>query len=64
VFAVQALPVRSEVPALGSGVFLFLSFAISETASAMEEVGTSTIASTPSWSNHRRAMPAPMSGLF
>ena len=34
------------------------------TASATEEVGTSKIASTPSWSYQRRAIAAPTSGLF
>jgi hypothetical protein len=33
-------------------------------ASATEEVGTSRITSTPSWSYQRRAMVAPTSGLF
>jgi hypothetical protein len=34
------------------------------TASATDEFGTSRIMSTPSRSNHWRAMLAPMSGLF
>src|SRR5215211_7067472 len=60
----QFLPVRSEVPAPETSSTLFFSRTISETASATEEVGTSAMASTPSWSNQWRASAEPMSALF
>ena len=43
---------------------MFLSFTTCATASATEEVGTSTITSTPSTSIHWRTMLEPTSGLF
>ena len=57
-------PVRSTVPAPEPRKTLLRSCASAATASAMEEFGTSRITSTPSWSNQRRAMANPMSGLF
>jgi hypothetical protein len=45
-------------------ITLFFSLVIWLTASATDEVGTSTITSTLSVSNHLRAMLEPMSGLF
>ena len=57
-------PVRSPVPAPVLRYSLFFSFAIALTASATDEVGTSRITSTASWSNHWRATLAPTSGLF
>ncbi len=45
-------------------ITLFFSRHTVFTASATDEVGTSTTMSTPSRSNHWRTMPAPMSGLF
>ena len=60
----QALPVRSAEPAPELMKILFFSRVISLTASAADEVGTSTITSTPSWSYHWRAMFEAMSGLF
>ena len=43
---------------------MFFSFTTPATARATEEVGTSTITSTPSTSIHCRAMVEPTSGLF
>ena len=63
VFGLHARPVRSEVAAPEFRKTLFFSRAMPLIASATEEVGTSTIASTP-WSYHWRAMLAPTSGLF
>ena len=63
-FGVQAEPVRSAVAAVEFRKTLFFSFTTPFTASATEEVGTSTITSTPSRSNHCRAMLEPTSGLF
>ena len=63
VFGLHAEPVRSEVAAPEFRNTLFFSRAMPLMASATEEVGTSTIASTP-WSYHWRAMLAPTSGLF
>ena len=60
----QALPVRSAVPAPELMKILSFSRVISLTASAAEDVGTSKIASTPSWSYHWRAMLEAMSALF
>jgi hypothetical protein len=60
----QALPVRSELAAPEFRKTLFFSFDQRRHASATEEVGTSTIVSTPSRSIHWRAMFAPTSGLF
>src|SRR3954469_21559059 len=60
----HALPVRSEVPAPESRNTLFLLLVTSLTASATDEVGTSTMTSTPLVSYHSRAMLEPMSGLF
>jgi hypothetical protein len=52
----QALPVRSEAAAPEIRNTFFRLRAISWTASATLEFGTSTIASTPSLSNHRLAI--------
>src|SRR5438477_11783687 len=60
----QALPVRSEAAAPDIRKTLFLLRATSWTASATLEVGTSTIASTPSLPNHWLAIADPTSGLF
>src|ERR1044071_3334526 len=60
----HALPVRSDVPAPDTRNTLFLVLVTSLTASATDEVGTSTMASTPLVSNHSRARLEPMSGLF
>ena len=64
VFGEQALPVRSDEAAPEFRKILFFSRVIWLTASATDEVGTSTITSTPSWSYHWRAMFEPTSGLF
>ena len=58
------LPVRSEEPPPETRNTLFFSRGISLTARATEEVVTSKMASTPSWSYHLRAMEEPTSGLF
>jgi hypothetical protein len=52
----HALPVRSEVAGPTARNTLFLSWMISLTASATDEVGTSAMASTLLTSNHWRAM--------
>ena len=57
-------PVRSEVAAPDTRNTLFFSRVTSLTASATLDVGTSTITSTPSTSNHCRAILEPTSGLF
>ncbi len=60
----QALPVRSEAAAPETRNTRLVSRAISVTASATDEVGTSTITSTSSTSIHWRTMLEPMSALF
>ena len=60
----QSLPVRSEVAAPVSRKALPFSRVTWLMASATDDVGTSTITSTPSESNHLRAMLEPTSGLF
>src|SRR5215470_5963521 len=60
----QALPVRSEDAAPETRNTLFLSRVTWLTASATDDVGTSTMASTLSVSYHWRAMLEPTSGLF
>ncbi len=60
----HAGPVRSEVAPVETMRALFFSRAIWFTARTTEEVGTSTMTSTLSASNHWRAMPEPTSGLF
>ena len=60
----HSLAVRAEVAAPEFRNAFFFSRVIWFTASATDEVGTSTIASTLSVSNHWRAMLAPTSGLF
>src|SRR5882724_5249591 len=60
----QAFPVRSEVAAPETRKALPFSRVIWLIASAIEEVGTSTMTSTPSTSYHWRAMLEPTSGLF
>src|ERR1700721_3073958 len=59
----QALPVRSELPAAENITIRLRCRATSCTASATEETGTATIASTFSASYQREATPAPTSGL-
>src|SRR3546814_21154479 len=60
----QALPFRSELAAPEFRCTMPFFLVISWTASATEEVGTSTIASTCSVSIQRLTMLEPMSGLF
>ena len=57
-------PVRSEAAAPETRNTLFFSRTISLTASATEEVGTSTITSTLSTSIQVRTTLEPTSGLF
>src|ERR1700704_3508525 len=64
VLGVQALPVRSEAAAPETRKTLFFSLVMLLTASATEEVGTSTTTSTLSTSYHWRTTFEPMSGLF
>jgi len=64
VFGEHALPVRSEVAAPETRNALPFSRVIWLIASAIEEVGTSTMTSTLSTSYHWRAMLEPTSGLF
>src|SRR5262245_13745928 len=64
VLGVQDLPVRSAVAAPDTRNTLFLSLVMVLTASATEDVGTSTTTSTLSTSYHWRTMLEPMSGLF
>jgi hypothetical protein len=52
----HALPVRSAVAAVDTRRTRFFSLAISCTASTIAELGTSTMASTPSTSIQRRAI--------
>ena len=63
-FGEQSLPVRSDEAAPEFSIAFFFSLATWLTASATDEVGTSTITSTLSVSNHWRAMLEPTSGLF
>src|SRR5688500_2891160 len=60
----HALPVRSAEAAPETRNAFFLSLVLWFTASATDEVGTSTITSTPSASYHLLAIGEPMSGLF
>src|SRR5262252_3517027 len=60
----HALPVRSELAAPDTRNALPFSRVTWLMASATDEVGTSTITSTPSTSYHWRAMLEPTSGLF
>src|SRR5678815_3159964 len=64
VLGVHFSPVRSEAAAPFTRNTLFLSLVIGATASATDEVGTSTITSTFLVSYHSRAMLEPMSALF
>src|SRR5258706_2449045 len=64
VFGEHALPVRSEVAAPDTRNALPFSRVIWLIASAIEEVGTSTMTSTLSTSYHWRAMLEPTSGLL
>src|SRR6185295_8098715 len=64
VFGVHFAPVRSDAAAPETRNTLFLSRTISFTASATEDVGTSTITSTLSTSIHVRTTLEPTSGLF
>src|SRR6266481_5553593 len=64
VFGEHALPVRSEVAAPETRNALPFSRVIWLIASAIEEVGTSTMTSTLSTSYHWRAMLEPTSGLL
>ena len=63
-FGVHLGPVRSDAAAPETRNTLFLSRTISLTASATEDVGTSTITSTLSTSIHVRTTFEPTSGLF
>ena len=63
-FGEQAAPVSSVVAAPETRNTRFFSLTTSVTASATEEVGTSTITSTSSTSIHWRTMLEPTSGLF
>src|SRR5882672_3642196 len=60
----QALPLKSDVAAPDTRNALPFSRVIWLIASAIEEVGTSTMTSTLSTSYHWRAMLEPTSGLF
>src|SRR6266581_8592666 len=60
----QALPERSDVAAPDTRNALLFSRVIWLIASAIDEVGTSTMTSTLSTSYHWRAMLEPTSGLF
>ena len=64
VFGEQASPVSSVVAAPETRNTRSFSLTISLTASATDEVGTSTITSTSSTSIHWRTMFEPTSGLF
>ena len=64
VLALQALPEMSELAAPVAMTALFFSRPMPETASATAEFDRSMIRSTPSRSNHWRAVPAAMSALF
>src|SRR6266852_852105 len=64
VFGEHALPVRSEVAAPDTRNALPFSRVIWLIASAIDDVGTSTMTSTLSTSYHWRAMLEPTSGLF
>jgi hypothetical protein len=64
VLGVHLPPASNAVPAPEPMNTLFFSFAMSDTAKATAELGTSTTMSTPSTSNQRRTMAAPTSGLF
>jgi hypothetical protein len=55
---------KSAEPALVISTALLLVLAISSTAKPTAELTRSVTASTPSRSNQRRAIAAPMSGLF
>ena len=57
-------PVRSDAAAPDTRNTLFFSRTTSLTARATDEVGTSTMTSTPSRSIHWRTMLEPTSGLF
>ena len=63
-FGVQASPVRREAPEPLMMAILFFSLASCDTLSAIEELIRFAIMSTLSTSNHLRAMPEAMSGLF
>src|SRR5215510_896081 len=64
VLGLQSLPVRLEAAAPDTKNTLFFSLLMVFTASAPEEVGTSTTTSTLSTSNHCRTILEPTSGLF
>ena len=63
VFGLHCLPVTADTAAPVTRATLFFSRATLDTARATAEFVRSTIASTPSWSNHCRAMAAPTSGF-
>ena len=63
-FFLQNLPVMSDVAVEDASVVRFFSSSSWLTARPTAELGRSTIAVTPSWSTHFRAMRPPMSGLF
>src|SRR4029453_483583 len=58
----QNLPVMSDVEVEDASVVRFFSSSSWLTARPTAELGRSTIAVTPSWSTHFRAMRPPMSG--
>src|SRR5262245_19613409 len=64
VLGVQSLPVRLEAAAPETRKTLFFSLVMVLTASATDEVATSTTTSTLSTSNHCRTILEPTSGLF
>jgi hypothetical protein len=64
VYLLQAFPVRSVVAALTLKYSFFFCFAMSATASAADEVGTSKSASAPERSYISVALVLAMSGLF
>ena len=64
VLGLQPLPVISALNAPVGMNTLSFSCATLAMAKATDEVGTSTMASTPSSSNQRRAIAEPTSGLF
>ena len=63
-FGVQPSPVSREAPEPVTMAILSLSFASCVTPSAIDELIRFAIMSTFSTSNHLRAMPEAMSGLF
>jgi hypothetical protein len=60
----QALPVKSDDPGPDTKTILLSGLATSTAANPTAEFVKSAMTSTCSMSNHRRAIAAPMSGLF